>query len=125
MRDVVDAALDVLREGHGAGGGVDADAGEGFVGECAEDAGDLGADGADDLEFLCEVAAVVGEGFGEKVFVAVGQRGLVFSDGAFDAIGTDDFEIGDVGNDFEGGPLAGDWPGEELVMRQAFDGVAK
>ncbi len=96
-----------------------------FGRKCLQDAGHRLAGQFDDLEFFLEVAIVVGEAGGEEVGIPAGQQRIVFSDDPFHASRVHGLEIGEVTDDFEDRPLAGNRAGDQLVAGEAGHGVPK
>lgn len=104
---------------------VEAGAGEVFRRDGAEDGRDLPARDVDHVEFDFGIALSVGEGGGKELWVGEGERGLVFGKDAFDAVGEDGLGVGEVAEDFECAPLAGDGSRGEMGGSHAVDGAAE
>jgi hypothetical protein len=95
---------------------------EGFRGERAEDAVHLGTVDADHVELLAHVALVVGQPGDIGGLVEAHEQRLVHGDDPLHPVGVDLLGVGQVGDDFQGGPFARDWPGAELLVVHAPDG---
>src|SRR5207248_6898843 len=70
-------------------------------------------------------ALVVGQGGGEALLVGAEQLRPVLGDDALHAVGQDGVEVGEVADDLQGAPLAGDGAGGELLAAHAADGGAQ
>ncbi len=81
-----------------------------------QDPSHLLADRLDQPEFFVGVALAVRQPGSEQILITAEQGWFVFGNHPFDPVGSDNLEVSQVADDFQGGPLAGDGSGEKLLV---------
>src|SRR5262245_60990157 len=88
-----------------------------------ENSSHLLADDLDERQFLRHVSLVVGQASGEKPRIALEQFRLLEGDDTLHTVGVNRLVVRKVADDFLGGSLAENRPGQQLVPRHPGDGT--
>jgi hypothetical protein len=112
---MVDCFAEQLLESLFAGFVVHADSLPCIGWQRAQYASHLPAHGLHEIDFFCGIAVVVRQVCHPAIRVGVQKRRAVFGEDTFHALGEELFRIGEMANDFERAPFAGDRPSAKLV----------
>lgn len=119
MEDVFDVILDHGAEGDFSSFGVNPRAGEGVVGQGAEQFAHEASVHREEFAGLGDVALVVAEERGEARLVVTDEQGIVHRDDAAHAVARDEIAIERVEDALLHAPGAGDGVGVELIAGEA------
>ncbi len=125
MRNVVRDVRENLLQRHRAIVAVDAAALKRFGRQRAQDPRHVCPAGFDDGEFFFDLAIVIREFAGKQIRIAAEERWFMLRDDPLHAVDIHGLEIGQVSDQFERAPFAGDGASEELLACQAGDCLAQ